>query len=111
MNLRGLFESAFDECEAALGLFAQEFFLFAACVEAAMQFISNGQSGEDGGFLRVHGGSGVGDGAHFFIHIGGKFLHVGGIEVASDGIGLTEDLDSGGRWHSGRARRLKGKLA
>jgi len=91
-----LFEGAFDEGEAALGLFAQEFFLFAAFAKAAVKLVGDGESGEYGGFLRVHCAGGVRDGAHFFIHIGGKFLHVSGIEIARDGIGLAVNLDSGG---------------
>jgi len=62
-----------------------------------VQFVGNGEGGEDRGFLSVHRGGGVRDGAHFFIHIGGQFLYVGGIEIADDGIGLPVDLDSG--WH------------
>lgn len=109
---RSLFEGAFDEGEAALGLFAQKFFLFAAFAQTAVQFVGDSQRSKDRCFLRVHGGGGVGDGAHFFIHIGGKFLDVGGIEIAGDGIGLAEDLDSGRRWHSVcRAPRTEGKLA
>jgi hypothetical protein len=36
LKLCGLFEGAFDEGEAALGLFAQEFFLFGAFAQAAV---------------------------------------------------------------------------
>jgi hypothetical protein len=104
-----LFEGAFDEGEAALGLFAQEFFLFAALALAAVKLIGDGQGREDRGFLRVHGAGGVGDGAHFFIDIGGKFLHVGGVEIARDRIGLAEDLDSGRRWHMDRRLRQREK--
>lgn len=94
-DLGGLFEGAFDESEAALGLFAQKVLPFAAFAQAGVQFVGDGQSGEHRGFLRVHGGSGVGDGAHFFIHVGGKFLDVGGIEIARNRIGLAEDLNPG----------------
>ena len=107
--LGGLFEGAFDKGEAALGLFAEEFFLFGAFAQAAVQLVGDGQGGEDRGFLGVHGPGGVGDGAHFFIDIGGEFLDVGGIEIASDGIGLAEDLDSGG--HLVLALRPEGKIA
>ena len=91
-----MFESAFDEGEAAFGLFAQEFFLFSTFAKAAVEFVGNGESGEDGGFLGVHSAGGVRDRAHLFIHIGGKFLDVSGIEIARDGISLAVDLDSGG---------------
>jgi hypothetical protein len=37
-------------------------------------------------------------------------LHVGGIEIACDGISLPIDLDSG-RWHLRLAARPKGKVA
>jgi hypothetical protein len=102
-----LFEGAFDEGEAALGLFAQQFFLFAAFAQAGVELVSDGESGEDRGFLRVHSGSGTGDGVHLFIHVRGKFLHVGRSEIARDGVGLAEDLDSGGCWHRMRRARLK----
>ena len=91
-----MFEGAFDEGEAAFGLFAKQLFAFPAFANAAVKFVGDGESGEDGGFLRVDGARSVGDGAHFFIHIGGKFLDVGGFEIARDGIGLAEDVDSGG---------------
>ena len=91
-----MFEGAFDEGEAAFGLFAQEFCLFAAFAKAAVKFVGDGEGGEYGGFLRVHCAGGVRDGAHFFIHIGGKFLHVSGIEIARDRIALAVNLDSGG---------------
>jgi hypothetical protein len=95
IGLGGLFEGAFDQSEAALGLFSQKVLPFAAFAQAGVQFVGDGQSGQHRGFLRVHGGSGVGDGAHFFIHVSGKFLDVGGIEIARNRIGLAEDLNPG----------------
>jgi hypothetical protein len=109
--LGGLLESVLDEGEAALGLFAQKLFVFAAIAKSGVKFIGDGQGGEDGRFLGVHGAGGVGDGAHFFIDIGSEFLHVGGCEFACDGISLAEDLDFG-RGHVTRRRgRQKRKLA
>ena len=77
-------------------MFTKKLFAFTAFTKAAMKLVGDGESSEDGGFLRVDGAGSVGDGAHFFIHIRGKFLDVGRFEIARDGIGLAEDVDSGG---------------
>lgn len=96
-NLSGLFEGAFDEGEATLGLFAEEFLVFAAEGAQTFQFIGDGEGGKDGDFLRVHDAGCGGDGVHFFIHEFGELLDIGGLEFALDGEGLAEDLDFGGR--------------
>jgi hypothetical protein len=97
--LGGVFQGALDQREAALGLLAQEFFLFGAIFADGVEFVGNSESGEDGDFLRVDGGGDVGDGAHFFVDVGGEFLDVALVELAANGVDLAEDLDFYGIAH------------
>lgn len=96
----GLFEGAFDESEAALGLFAKQFRIFAALGLQSLQFVGDGKSSENGDFLRVDGAGGGGDGVHFFVHELGELVDIGGLQFPLDGIGLAEDLDFDGCGHS-----------
>lgn len=90
--LGGLFEGSFNERQAALGLFAEQFFLIAAFALHVVQFIGDGQSGQNRNLLRVHRRGGVGDRLHLFIHVFRELLNVARVEVTLYRVGLSEDL-------------------
>ena len=63
---RGLLQRALDQRQAALGLFAEQFFVFAAVALRAVQLVGDGQRGQHRDFLRVHRRGGVGNRAASF---------------------------------------------
>src|SRR5712691_681092 len=89
---RGLLQGAFDEGQAALGLFAQQFFMLAAIPLNAPEFIRDRQSREHRNFLCVHGLRHIRNCLHLFIDVPGKLLHVRFIQLAANRVRLPEDL-------------------
>ena len=95
----GLFEGAFNEGEAALGLLAEHLFFVGEFRLEAVKLVRNGQGCENGKFLRVHDSGGFSNGVHFFVHIFGKLLDVLFFQFPTDGVDLAEDLDFYRRAH------------
>lgn len=94
-----MFEGAFDEGQAALGLFAEKFGVFAALGLESLQFVGDREGSEDGDFLGVDGARSGGYGVHFLVDKFGEFVDVGGLEIPLDGIGLAENFDFYGGGH------------
>ena len=96
---RGLFQRALDEGEAAFGLFAEEFFAVAAVFLGAVEFVGDGEGGEDGNFLRVDRGCGRRDGVHFFVDVLSKLVDIRFVQLAANRVRLAEYFDFYGTAH------------
>ena len=91
--LRGLFQGAFDERQAALGLFAHQVFAVAAVFLCAVQFIGNRQRHQHGNFLRIHRRRSSGNRVHFFVDVLREFVNVRFVQIAANRVRLPENLD------------------
>jgi hypothetical protein len=98
-TLCSLFQCSLDEGQAALGLFAQQFFAIAAVFLRAVEFIGNRQRREDGNFLRVYRRSACRNRVHFFIDVLGQFLDVCFVQFAANRVRLPEYFDFYGTAH------------
>ncbi len=99
IRLCGLLQSALDEGQAALGLFAQQFFAVAAVFLRAVEFIGDRQRREDGNFLRVHRRSARGNRMHFFVDVLRQVVDVRFVQFAANRVRLPEYLDFHGTAH------------
>ena len=90
--LGGLFECAFDEYQAALGLFPQNVLAVAQVALRAVQFIGDGQGREHRDFLRVYRRSSIRYGAHFLVHEARQFQDVVLVQLSADRICLAKNL-------------------
>jgi hypothetical protein len=94
-----LLQSPLNERQAALGLFAHQFFAVAAIFLNAMKLIGNRQRRKNGDFLRVHGGSARSNGVHFFINERRQLMDVRFVQLAANRVRLSEYLDFYGTAH------------
>src|ERR1700674_5438828 len=91
-KLRGLFQRAFNERQATLGLLAQQLIVIAEVPLHAMEFVRNRQRRQHRDFLRVHRLRHIGNLVHLFVHVLRELLHVLPIQFPLDGVRLPENL-------------------
>ncbi len=97
--LSGLLQRAFDERQATLGLFAEEFFAIAAICLRAVEFIGNRQRREHRDFLRVHRRGGRRNRVHLLIDVLRKLVDVRFVQLAANRVRLPENFDFYGTAH------------
>jgi len=98
-KLRRLFQGAFDQRQATLGLLAQQFVTIAAIPLHAVEFIRNRQRRQHRDFLRVHRLGNIGDLMHLIVHVLRELLHVLPLQFSLDGVRLPENLHFHGGAH------------
>ena len=98
-TLCGLFQGALDEGQAALGLFAKEFFAVAAIFLRAVEFVGNRQRREHRNFLRVDRRSARRNRVHFFVDVLRQVVDVCFVQFTANRVRLPEYLDFHGTAH------------